>query len=83
MFLRKNNEKTVFEKLVSKKHVLGVQAVSGPWHRGNRVRGGLLHILVVGNLWGMISNLFLTCVRTSSIIIIMITIMIIMIYYVE
>ena len=34
-------------------------AVYSPGGYENRVRDGLLHLLVVGNIWGVISNLFL------------------------
>ena len=37
----------------------GLGAVRGPRGYENRVRGVFLHILAVGNLWGILSNRFL------------------------
>lgn len=53
-----------FELLLSEKHVLGGKGVvSSPWGYEHRVRDAFLHLLVVGNLRGAISNL---CLITFS-----------------
>ena len=47
------------KKGFSQKHVFSVLgAVSGPPGHENRVRGAILHLLLVGNLWVMIFNPF-------------------------
>ena len=60
-------KKRIFPKrYLSQKHDFrGLEIVSSLPGYEHRVRDGLLHLLVVGNLWGMSSNLLLACFRTS------------------